>query len=88
MDGFKETENVIVVGATNFEKALDPAIIRPGRFDKTIHVPLPDIKGIFNFKIKLLGRKSIFDLYLNKIKHSKIDSDILAIDWKIAEGRE
>lgn len=45
MDGFNEHENVVVIGATNFEKALDAAIIRPGRFDKTIHVPLPDVKG-------------------------------------------
>ena len=58
MDGFKETENVIVIGATNFEKALDPAIMRPGRFDKTIHVPYPDVKG----------RKEIIDFYLKNIK--------------------
>jgi len=45
MDGFKETDNVIVIGATNLEKNLDSALKRPGRFDKTIHVPLPDIKG-------------------------------------------
>jgi ATP-dependent metalloprotease len=68
MDGFKETDNVIVIGATNFEKALDPAILRPGRFDKTIHVPLPDVKG----------RQSIFQLYLKSIKHSKIDCELLA----------
>jgi len=53
MDGFKESENVVVIGATNFEKALDPAIMRPGRFDKTIHVPLPDIRGYLIFKIIL-----------------------------------
>jgi len=45
MDGFKEHENVIVIGATNFEKSIDHAVRRPGRFDKTIHVPYPDIKG-------------------------------------------
>lgn len=45
MDGFKQTESVIVIGATNFEQVLDPALKRPGRFDKTIHVPLPDVKG-------------------------------------------
>lgn len=36
---------MIVIGATNFEKVLDPALKRPGRFDKIIHVPLPDVKG-------------------------------------------
>lgn len=45
MDGFKQADNVIVIGATNLEKNLDPAIKRPGRFDKIIHVPLPDIRG-------------------------------------------
>jgi ATP-dependent metalloprotease len=45
MDGFKQTDNVIIIGATNMESSLDPAIKRAGRFDKTIHVPLPDVKG-------------------------------------------
>jgi ATP-dependent metalloprotease len=42
---FIKTDNVIVIGATNIEKAIDPAVKRPGRFDKIIHVPLPDIRG-------------------------------------------
>ena len=45
MDGFKQTDNVVVIGASNFEQAIDPAIKRPGRFDKIIHVPLPDVRG-------------------------------------------
>jgi ATP-dependent metalloprotease len=45
MDGFIESDNVIVIGATNFEKSIDPAILRPGRFDKIINVPYPDVKG-------------------------------------------
>ena len=45
MDGFKETDNIIVIGATNFQKSMGPAILRPGRFDKTIQVPLPDVRG-------------------------------------------
>jgi ATP-dependent metalloprotease len=45
MDGFKSSENVIVIAATNMENLLDKALKRPGRFDKTIHIPLPDIKG-------------------------------------------
>lgn len=58
MDGFEKTHNILVIGATNHEDALDPAAVRPGRFDKKIHVPHPDLNG----------RKAIFDLYLNKIK--------------------
>ena len=45
MDGFKSSESVVVIGATNMEEALDPAIKRPGRFDKIIRVPLPNQKS-------------------------------------------
>ena len=45
MDGFKSSENVIVIGASNFAIGIDPAIKRPGRFDKIINIPLPDVKG-------------------------------------------
>jgi ATP-dependent metalloprotease len=69
MDGFKQTDNIIVIGATNIEKALDPAIKRPGRFDKIIHVPLPDVKG----------RQDILTYYLKKIKFApNVDKDLLA----------
>lgn len=54
MDGFDQYENIVVIGATNHEDDLDPAAVRPGRFDKKIHVPLPDVKG----------REEIFQLYL------------------------
>ncbi|CAI2360021.1 unnamed protein product [Moneuplotes crassus] len=57
MDGFNESENIIVIGATNHEGDLDPAAVRPGRFDKKIHVPKPDLDG----------RKDILKLYLEKV---------------------
>lgn len=58
------------MGATNSEKDLDKAALRPGRFDKIIHVPLPD----------KIGRRDIFDLYLKKIKMplKEISSDSLS----------
>ena len=45
MDGFDNTQNVIVVAATNRPDVLDPALLRPGRFDRQIVVDIPDIKG-------------------------------------------
>ncbi|PHQ99331.1 MAG: cell division protein FtsH [Marinosulfonomonas sp.] len=45
MDGFDANEGVIILAATNRSDVLDPALLRPGRFDRQIQVPLPDIKG-------------------------------------------
>ena len=45
MDGFDANEGVIIVAATNRRDVLDPALLRPGRFDRQIHVPNPDIRG-------------------------------------------
>eukprot|EP01103_Thecamoeba_quadrilineata_P020493 TRINITY_DN882_c0_g1_i1.p1 TRINITY_DN882_c0_g1~~TRINITY_DN882_c0_g1_i1.p1 ORF type:complete len:609 (-),score=97.12 TRINITY_DN882_c0_g1_i1:32-1765(-) len=60
IDGFEQDTNIIVIAATNFPDSLDAALTRPGRFDKTVTVPLPDVKG----------RQDILDLYLNKVKTS------------------
>jgi ATP-dependent 26S proteasome regulatory subunit len=55
----------MVIGATNHEDSLDPAAVRPGRFDKKIHVPSPDVNG----------RRDIFNIYLDTIKRSeKVDA--------------
>ena len=45
MDGFEGNEGVIVIAATNRPDVLDPALLRPGRFDRQVTVPLPDIRG-------------------------------------------
>lgn len=69
MDGFERDNKIMVIGATNHEDSLDPAAVRPGRFDKKIHVPQPDVNG----------RADIFELYLNKIrKSSTVDNKKLA----------
>ena len=69
MDGFDQNDNVLVIGATNHEKGLDPAAVRPGRFDSRIHVPHPDING----------RTDIFQLYLDKIaKNETVEAKTLA----------
>ena len=45
MDGFEQNQGIIVIGATNYADVLDDALTRPGRFDRHVVVPLPDIKG-------------------------------------------
>ncbi|MBP0573075.1 ATP-dependent zinc metalloprotease FtsH, partial [Mycobacterium tuberculosis] len=45
MDGFEQNEGVIIIAATNRPDVLDPALLRPGRFDRQITVPLPDVNG-------------------------------------------
>ncbi|MFQ5805747.1 MAG: ATP-dependent zinc metalloprotease FtsH [Phycisphaerae bacterium] len=47
MDGFESSDQVIVIAATNRADVLDPALVRPGRFDRQVYVPLPDVKGRF-----------------------------------------
>ncbi len=57
MDGFEGKEGVIVVAATNRPDVLDPALLRPGRFDRQVVVPLPDIKG----------REMILEVHMRKV---------------------
>lgn len=68
MDGFSTNENVVVIAATNFPESLDPALLRPGRFDKHVHVTLPDVKG----------RREILDLHLKGSMSHNIDLSLLA----------
>jgi len=69
LDGFEKNEGIIVIAATNMPDALDAALTRPGRFDKQVVVPIPDVKG----------RKEILDLYLSKVQVSTdVDSQRIA----------
>ncbi|QOJ16016.1 MAG: ATP-dependent zinc metalloprotease FtsH [Planctomycetia bacterium] len=56
MDGFESNDQVIVIAATNRSDVLDPALVRPGRFDRQVFVPLPDVKGRFEI-LKVHARK-------------------------------
>lgn len=68
MDGFNTAgANVVVLSGTNRNDVLDPALLRPGRFDRQIHVGLPDIKG----------RSSIYKIHLKPLK-TDLDKDVLA----------
>ncbi|MBI5758905.1 MAG: ATP-dependent zinc metalloprotease FtsH [Planctomycetales bacterium] len=74
MDGFSSDQSVIVMGATNRPETLDPALMRPGRFDRQVLVDLPDVKG----------REAILKIHIKKIKMSD-DVDIQKIA-KITPG--
>ncbi len=69
MDGFEGTAGVIVVAATNRPDVLDPALLRPGRFDRQVTVPLPDIRG----------REQILHVHMRKVPISPdVRADIIA----------
>ena len=68
MDGFNANDGVIIIAATNRPDVLDPALLRPGRFDRQVIVPVPDIKG----------RQLILEIYGNKTKMAK-DLDMAVI---------
>ena len=71
MDGFANDTGIIVLGATNRVDMLDPALLRPGRFDRQVYIELPDLSG----------RREILDLYANRVK---LASDVDLMD--VARG--
>ncbi|MDT8403075.1 ATP-dependent zinc metalloprotease FtsH [Sulfuriflexus sp.] len=69
MDGFEGNEGVIVIAATNRPDVLDPALLRPGRFDRQVVVPLPDVRG----------RDQILKVHMRKVPISDdVDARIIA----------
>ncbi|KAL4447504.1 hypothetical protein ABPG75_004723 [Micractinium tetrahymenae] len=79
MDGFDNDSSVIVMAATNRRDILDPALIRPGRFDRIVYVPLPDYNG----------RIEILQVHLNRRPHSAdIDYHELAFETNGYSGAQ
>ncbi len=69
MDGFEGSEGVIVIAATNRPDVLDPALLRPGRFDRQVVVPLPDVRG----------REQILKVHMKNVPvHDNIKPGIIA----------
>jgi len=69
MDGFDTQEGVIIIAATNRPDVLDPALLRPGRFDRQVTVPLPDVKG----------REEILRVHAKKVKLAEnVDLSVVA----------
>jgi ATP-dependent metalloprotease len=67
LDGFRKNEGVIVLAATNTPETLDKALVRPGRFDRTVAVPNPDVDG----------RKQILATHANGVKIAR------GVDWEV-----
>ena len=65
IDGFKSLDNVKIIGATNRFDVLDPALLRPGRFDRLIEIPLPDEKA----------RMQILKIHSKRMKLNDVDYD-------------
>jgi cell division protease FtsH len=79
MDGFATTDGVIVIAATNRADILDPALIRPGRFDRQITVPLPDV----------VGRLEILKVHAKKVKLSpNVDLEKIARGTPMFSGAD
>lgn len=69
MDGFEDNDGVIVIAATNRPDVLDPALLRPGRFDRQVVVSLPDIRG----------REQILHVHMRKVPvHDDVDAAVIA----------
>jgi cell division protease FtsH len=68
MDGFEQNSGVIIIAATNRPDVLDPALLRPGRFDRQVVVDRPDVKG----------REGIFKVHTRNIPLDKVNLEILA----------
>jgi len=80
MDGLKERGNIIVIGATNLPNALDPALRRPGRFDREINLDVPDVNGrleIINIHTREMPLSDDIDFdKLSDLTHGFIGADL------------
>jgi transitional endoplasmic reticulum ATPase len=83
MDGLNKRQNVIVIGATNIPNALDPALRRPGRFDREIAIPIPDRRGrldILEIHSRGMPLKPDVDMNrLSEITHGFVGADLEAL---------
>lgn len=78
MDGFEANEGIIVMAATNRPDVLDPALLRPGRFDRRVVVPTPDVRG----------RKSILEVHTKDKPMRDVDLEVIAKLTPGASGAE
>jgi proteasome regulatory subunit len=96
MDGFDPRGNVKVIAATNRPDILDPALLRPGRFDRLIEVPLPDFRGrleILKVHTRRMNLKDVDLRVIAELTEGASGADLKAIAteagmFAIREGRE
>ena len=90
MDGFEGNNGVIILAATNRPESLDPALTRPGRFDRRVIVDRPDLKGRVPVELPdLAGREAILKVHAKKIKASDdVDLHTIARMASGASGAE
>jgi proteasome-associated ATPase len=84
LDGLQGLENVVVIGATNREDLIDPAILRPGRLDRKIRIPRPDRQAAFEIFTKYLTP----DLPIESCHINSLGSPEKAVRWMIDEAVE
>ena len=73
MDGFDQRTNVIVIAATNRPDMLDPALVRPGRFDRKVVIPMPDLKDREEIiKIHMRGKPFVEDISIDRLAKSTV----------------
>jgi cell division protease FtsH len=79
MDGFDTDEGIIVMAATNRQDVLDPALLRPGRFDRQVHIDLPDVRG----------REEILRIHAKKVKlGADVDLKVMARGTAMMSGAD
>ena len=78
MDGFRSRDGVVIIAATNRLDIVDPALLRPGRFDRVIEVPVPELEA----------REKIFKIQSGKMKLGKLDFKKLAAETEGATGAD
>lgn len=79
MDGFDSNKGVVILGATNRPESLDPALLRPGRFDRRVPVELPDLKG----------REDILRVHLKNVRHAPdLDLNLIGRSTAGASGAD
>jgi proteasome-associated ATPase len=84
LDGLQSLENVVIIGATNREDLIDPAVLRPGRLDRKIRIPRPDRQAA----VEIFSKYLTPDLPIDSCHTETLGSSEAAVNWLIEEAVE